>query len=37
VWQAIDVLGAERIDHGIRSVEDNALLRRLAADRTPLS
>ncbi|HTU72843.1 MAG TPA: adenosine deaminase [Trebonia sp.] len=37
VWQAIDVLGAERVDHGIRSVEDRALLRRLAADRTPLT
>ena len=37
VWQAIDVLGAERIDHGIRSVEDKALLRRLAADQTPLT
>jgi adenosine deaminase len=37
VWQAIDVLGAERVDHGIRSVEDKALLRRLAADGTPLT
>ena len=37
VWQAIDLLGVERIDHGIRSVEDPALLRRLAADRTPLT
>ena len=37
VWQAIDVLGAERVDHGIRAVEDQALLRRLAADRTPLT
>jgi adenosine deaminase len=37
VWQAIDVLGAERVDHGIRSVEDKALLRRLAADHTPLT
>jgi adenosine deaminase len=37
VWQAIDLLGVERVDHGIRSVEDPALLRRLAADRTPLT
>jgi adenosine deaminase len=37
VWQAIDVLGVERVDHGIRSVEDPALLRRLAADGTPLT
>jgi adenosine deaminase len=37
VWQAIDLLGVERVDHGIRSVEDAALLRRLAADGTPLT
>ncbi|RKT82817.1 adenosine deaminase [Saccharopolyspora antimicrobica] len=37
VWQAIDVLGVERVDHGIRSVEDGALLKRLAGDRTPLT
>ncbi len=37
VWEALDVLGVERIDHGIRSVEDAALLRRLAVDRTPLT
>jgi adenosine deaminase len=37
VWQAIDLLGVERVDHGIRSVEDPALLRRLAADGTPLT
>jgi len=37
VWQAIDLLGVERVDHGIRSVEDQALLRRLAADGTPLT
>ena len=37
VWQALDLLGVERVDHGIRCVEDPALLRRLAADRTPLT
>ncbi len=37
VWEAIDVLGVERVDHGVRCIEDAALVRRLAADRTPLT
>jgi adenosine deaminase len=37
VWEALDVLGVERVDHGIRAAEDPALLRRLAADRIPLT
>ncbi len=37
VWQALDVLGVERIDHGVRSMEDPALVRRLADDRIPLT
>jgi adenosine deaminase len=36
VLDAIDVLGAERIDHGVRAVEDPALVRRLAAEGIPL-
>jgi len=34
---ALDVLGAERIDHGVAIVEDAALMARLAADRIPLT
>jgi adenosine deaminase len=34
---AIDVLGAERIDHGVAIVEDRALLARVAAERIPLT
>ena len=37
VWEALDILGVERVDHGIRAIEDNALLRRLATDRIPLT
>jgi adenosine deaminase len=37
VWGALDVLGAERIDHGVRSLEDPELVRRLAAERVPLT
>jgi adenosine deaminase len=37
IWQALDLLGAERIDHGVRCLEDRSLIRRLEADRTPLT
>ncbi len=37
VWEALDVLGVERVDHGIRAAEDQSLLRRLATDRVPLT
>lgn len=37
IWEAIDVLGVERIDHGITAVEDNELMRRLAKDKIPLT
>ena len=37
MWQALDVLGAERIDHGIRAIEDASLIRRLVADQVPLT
>ncbi|MHB8739619.1 MAG: adenosine deaminase [Coriobacteriia bacterium] len=34
---ALDVLGAERIDHGVRCLEDAMLTARLAMDRVPLT
>jgi adenosine deaminase len=37
VWEAIDVLGVNRVDHGNRSLEDGALVERLARDRKPLT
>src|SRR3954447_618422 len=37
VWEAIDVLGVNRVDHGNRSLEDDALVARLARDRMPLT
>ncbi|WP_346765156.1 adenosine deaminase [Rhodococcus sp. BL-253-APC-6A1W] len=37
VWQALDLLGAERIDHGIRSLEDPALVERLVEEQIPLT
>jgi adenosine deaminase len=32
VWEALDILQVDRIDHGNRALEDEALTRRLAAD-----
>jgi adenosine deaminase len=37
VQAALDVLHAERIDHGVRCLEDPALVVRLARDRVPLT
>ena len=37
IWSALDVLKAERIDHGVRSVEDATLMLRLARERVPLT
>jgi adenosine deaminase len=37
VWAALDVLKVERIDHGVQSVKDPALVKRLAQDRIPLT
>lgn len=32
VWEALDLLGVDRIDHGNRALEDEALTRRLVAE-----
>lgn len=37
IRQALDLLGAERIDHGIRCLEEPELVRRLVRDKIPLT
>ena len=37
VWEALDVLGVDRIDHGNRAMEDEALVARLAKDQIALT
>jgi adenosine deaminase len=37
IAEALDVLGVERVDHGLRCVEDPALVERLVRDRVPLT
>ncbi len=37
VWSALDVLQVERIDHGVQSLKDPELVKRLARDRIPLT
>lgn len=37
IWQALDLLNAERIDHGVRAEEDARLVQRLAAAQVPLT
>jgi adenosine deaminase len=37
VWGALDTLGVERIDHGVRSLEDPALVDRLVQHQIPLT
>lgn len=36
VWDAVNVLGADRIDHGVRAIEDAALVSMLADRQIPL-
>jgi adenine deaminase len=37
IEEALDLLGVQRIDHGVRCVEDPALVARLARERIPLT
>jgi len=37
IWQCLDDIGVERIDHGVNCLEDPALVSRLAADRIGLT
>jgi len=37
IHSALDVLHVERIDHGVRSIEDASLMQRLARERMPLT
>lgn len=37
VWQALDLLKVNRIDHGVRSEEDPVLMQRLIRDKMPLT
>ncbi len=37
IWSALDVLKVQRIDHGVRCLEDPSLVQRLAADAMPLT
>lgn len=37
IQEALDLLGVQRIDHGVRCDEDPGLMRRLARDRIPLT
>jgi adenosine deaminase len=37
IWEALDLLGAERIDHGVRCLEDERLVARLVEAEIPLT
>jgi adenosine deaminase len=37
IWEALDLLGVRRIDHGVRCLEDDDLAARLAAEQVPLT
>lgn len=37
IWQALDLLKVSRVDHGVRCLEDEKLVKRLAREKTPLT
>jgi adenosine deaminase len=37
IWEALDLLGARRIDHGVRCLEDERLVERLRVEQVPLT
>lgn len=37
IWEALDLLKVERIDHGVRAFEDERLMRRLIDEQIPLT
>lgn len=37
IWQALDILKVERIDHGVRCLEDPRLIERLVKEKVPLT
>lgn len=37
IWEALDLLKVSRIDHGVRCLEDEKLVRRLVAEQIPLT
>lgn len=37
VWGALDLLNVDRVDHGVRSIEDDALMKRLITEKMPLT
>ena len=37
IWEALDLLKVSRVDHGVRCLEDDALLARLVRERMPLT
>lgn len=37
IWEALELLHARRIDHGVRAIEDPRLIARLVEDQIPLT